>query len=227
MQSKLSLTSKTLDNLYQNFILDVEGKKIPIPYRINIPANEHPVRQGKSSPEVILTQLKKDAKDQGFNLRQATVAQTRRFMVKNRLGIDCSGFSYRMVDYLLNTLNLPSLAKSGFPHVGRTNVVLLTSSTHTITINQASMVRVGDLIKIGSQNKIPHCMIVVGVNTQEIIYAHSSSKTKVTGVHIGKIKILDPALGLEAQEWEEPLFYNPTLGDRASRLKILEKVILC
>lgn len=214
-----------MDNIYQNFILDVEGKKIPIPYRINIPADEHPVRQGKSSPEVILAQLKKDAKDQGFNLKQASEQQIRQFMMKNRLGIDCSGFSYRMIDNLLASLKLPSLQHSGFPHVGRTNVILLTSSTHTITINQARFVRAGDLIKIGSQESIPHCMIIIQVSPQEIIYAHSASRTKVTGVHIGKIKILDPALGLEQQEWEEPLFYNPASGDKVARLKILEKVV--
>lgn len=223
--SKTLNYSGVLNNGFACFVLDVYGKAVPTPYRINIPADEHPVRQGKSSPEVILAQLKKDAKDQEFNLKEASAVQIKGFMVKNRLGIDCSGFSYRMIDYLLKALNLPSLEKSGFPHVGRTNVALLTSSAHTTSIIQARLVRAGDLIKIGSQKKIPHCMIVLDKNDQEIIYAHSSSKTKVTGVHMDKIKLVNPDLDLEHQQWEEALLYNPSSGDKVARLKILEKVV--
>jgi len=119
--------SQILYQAYEQFLLPVFNKKVPMPYRINIPPDEHPAKQGKSAPEVILKQLQEDARNQNFDLQKASMEETREFMRKNQLGIDCSGFAYRILDFLVQKIKGKSLEDFGFPHVGITNVNILTS----------------------------------------------------------------------------------------------------
>lgn len=182
--------SAILRKAYQQFILKIGDKKVPIPYRINIPPEEHPVRQGKSSPEDILNQLIWDAKDQNFDLTKSSVEEVREFMIKNKLGIDCSGFAYRMLDFLVHQTKGKHLTNFGFDNVGRTNVNALTSDQFSDPVLNFSQVKPGDIIKANSEKKIPHCMIVLEKTPQKIIYAHSTGKDKQNGVVIGETKNL-------------------------------------
>ncbi len=179
--------SKILNKAYQQFILDVEGKKVAIPYRINIPPVEHPARQGKSSPEVILNQLKEDAENEGFDLKTATVEEIRQFMEDHKLGIDCSGFAYRMIEILCEELGMGNLQENGFDHVGRTNVNALTSPEHAIRIDGFKSAHPGDLIKLVGNDPTPHILLVIEVRDQGILYAHSSDGTEIKGVHMERI----------------------------------------
>ncbi len=207
--------SQILKKAYKLFILDVEGKKVAVPYRINIPPAGHPARQGKSSPEVILKQLYTDAEKEGFNLKTATVLEIREFMESHKLGIDCSGFAYRMLDFLVGELGMGDLQKVGFPHVGKTNVGILTSEKFSNRVTGLNQAQPGDLIKFNSDKDIPHCVLILEKNGDEIIYAHSSDGKKLNGVHIGRI--------FEGKFEGELLNYkfNESHGDGIWRLKIL------
>ena len=116
--------SQILWEEYSKFILSVYGKKVAIPYRINIPPDPHPKRQGKSSPQDILKQLKEDALTQSFDLKSASIEQIQQFMIQNKLGLDCSGFVYRMLDYLVLKVKGQELKDLIGSHVGNTNVIL-------------------------------------------------------------------------------------------------------
>lgn len=210
--------SAILKQAYQQFILNIKGKQVPIPYRINIPAEEHPARQGKSDPETILKQLYEDAGEQGFNLKSASIEEIQEFMRKNKLGLDCSGFVYRMLDLLVQQVKGKPLTELGFDHVGRTNVATLTGDEHSITI-EPSDIQPGDLIRIDSEaaDGLNHCLLVMENKNGMITYAHSSRKTKVNGVHQDQIK--NGAFPKDLDVFS----YNPNnKKDGIRRLKVLK-----
>lgn len=196
-------TTKILQEAYQKFLLPIGGKLIPTPYRINIPANEHPARQGKSDPEVIRKQVEIDAKAQGFDLEKATVEEIRDFMKKNNLGIDCSGFAYRLLDHLSQKLHSKSLIDFNLPNVGRTNAAILTSDKFSKPIQKAREVKPGDLINMTSTIWPDHCLAVLSNDKGIITYAHSVGESNPDGVHTAKIKVTNPNGNIENQNWEE------------------------
>lgn len=192
---------------YKRFVLNVYGKQIHMPYRINIPPDPHPKRQGKSSPQDILKQLKQDALQQGFDLKPASIEETRQFMINNKLGIDCSGFAYRMLDYLLLKLQGKRLKSFLGSHVGNTDVRKLTSAA---LANRVEIeIKPGDLIKIDSALPIPHCMVILNIQDGQVTYAHSSKSAQ-------GVNLVTKSLEEISQNW------NTQAGDGIYRLKILE-----
>lgn len=217
--------SKILWRAYETFLLPLGGKKVPTPYRINIPPLEHPARQGKSSPQTLVKQTKEDAKREGFDLKKATAFEIRTFMKRNNLGIDCSGFAYRLLNHLVSEVKGKNLEDFGLPHVGRTNVEKLTSEDFAVPIDELIEIKPGDLIRVGSSKKISHCLLVIEVKPDKVIYAHSNEDTTLYGVHQGQIKITNPYISIEKQDWEEDYLikdFRPDLGDGMKRLKALQ-----
>lgn len=216
--------SQLLKEAYTHFVLDIGGKHVPIPYRINIPPVEHSAKQGKSSPEVLLNQLRTEATEQKFDLKSASVEEIREFMRQNQLGLDCSGFVYRMLDYLIEEVKEKTLTGFGFPHVGRTNVATLTSDEFSIPIQTVNDIRPGDIIRVNSTQPILHALIVLETINNTIIYAHSSETQLKNGVHKALITIMNPDLPIHEQRWEEDYLlneFNASLGDGVKRLKVL------
>ncbi len=214
--------AQILYQAYDQFLLSLGGKKVPTPYRRNEIGSFQklaPEFQGKSSPEVLINSTQKMAKIKNFDLNKASVEEIRRFMRKNKIGIDCSGFAYRMLNFLVQKVKGKSLEAFGLPHVGRTNVAKLTSNEFTKPVKNIRDTQVGDIIKIDA-----HCMIIVEKTSQEIIYAHSSGESNPVGVHLGQIKIIDPQKSLQDQVWLEKfksMQYNEKNGDSIKRLKFL------
>lgn len=211
--------SRILFEAYEKFILSLGGKRVPTPYRRNEIGSYQKLGaefQGKSSPETLIKTTKKLAKEQDFILDRATVEEIREFMRQNKLGIDCSGFSHRMLSFLTESIGLGSLeTASGLPHVGRTNVSRLTSDEFTVPVPEFDKTRPGDLIKFDSNTDIPHCVIILENAIGKITYAHSCENTNPTGVHTGTID--NGNLPAELAKFS----YNTTLGDGIRRLKIL------
>lgn len=211
--------SKILLEAYETFILPLGGKKVPTPYRMNDIGSFQKLRpefQGKSSPEILTKTTKKLAKEQGFDLNKASVEEIREFMRKNKLGIDCSGFVYRLLNYLVQTIYGKPLTSFGFEHVGRTNVAKLTSDEMSIKVDFKDA-KPGDLIKIDTEAEdgLLHTLVILEVNSNEIIYAHSCRKTRISGVHKDNIK---------NGQFPEDLTvfkYNEQAGDGVRRLKVL------
>lgn len=206
---------------YDKFMLPLGGKRVPTPYRRNEIGSYQklgPEFQGKSSPETLTKTTKRLAKEQGFNLDKATVEEIREFMRQNKLGIDCSGFVYRMLNYLVEKLSLGNLEKAtGLPHVGRTNVAKLTSDEFTVPITDFSLTQPGDMVKLDSGKEIHHCAVILDNQNNTITYAHSSEGTNPSGVHQGIIenKKLPPDLKIAS--------FHPRYGDGIRRLKILDQ----
>ena len=79
-------------------------------------------------------------------------------------------------------------------------------------------------LKLNSHKKPPHCLVVLRVENDRIVYAHSAEKSNTVGVHNGEIRIIKPGESLDKQLWLEKfnsLSFNPEVGDGVRRLKIL------
>lgn len=208
--------SDILYSTYKQFLLPLGGKRVPVPYRRNETGQYQKLGaafQGKSSPRVLIKTTTSLAKKQNFDLNKASVEDIRDFMRKNRLGIDCSGFAYRLLNTFSEKVHGRSLTAFGLPHVGRTNTTKLTSSKIAIKIENLDMAVAGDLIKLNSTGDIPHVLVVLENRSGKIIYAHSSGTTNPDGVHLG---------GVHKGKLPEELnifSYNPYLGDGVYRLK--------
>lgn len=208
--------SKILWEAYEKFLLPLGGKLVPTPYRRNeygLYQKVGPEFQGKSSPEVLIRTTKKLAKQQKFNLNKASVEQIKDFMRKNQLGIDCSGFAYRMLNSLAQEVKGQPLTVLGFEHVGRTGVVKLTSPEVSTKVNSFKEAKSGDLIRIDSAalDGILHCLVVLDNQKGTLTYAHSSK----VGVHTDQIKNGKFPKDLKA------FSYKKQAGDGIRRLKCL------
>lgn len=219
MPNKQSSTSRILWEAYDQFLLPLGGKKVPTPYRRNEYGSYQKVApefQGKSSAKTILKTVERLAKEQKFNLNAASIEEIRQFMIENKVGIDCSGFVYRMLDYLVQKLGMGNLSKAaGVEHVGRTNVAKLSSDKFSIPITSFALAQAGDIIRLNSGDDILHGVLVLDNKNDIITYAHSSSSTNPRGVHKGQI------INKQLPDDLKVFLYNPSDGDGIRRLKIL------
>lgn len=175
--------SKILQEAYNQFLLPLGGKKIPTPYRINEYGKYQkigPEFQGKSSPQVLTKTASKLAKEQKFNLNRAKIEDIRNFLIKNELGIDCSGFAYRMIDALVKKVKGKPLTAFGLPHVGRTYLSTLVGKEFAKPVKNLSEAKPGDIIILDGttriKNRLFHGLIVLEHKNKVITYAHSSKR---------------------------------------------------
>jgi hypothetical protein len=217
--------TRELNRIYKKFAeLRLGGQKIATPYRINDDPRNGAAFQGKSSPEVITQTAVKLADREQVDLTEISEEQIRKFLEDHKLGIDCSGFAYRMLDFASKKILKKDLRDAaGLDHVGNTNVELLTSSDFTEDVNNLADIKPGDLIKVRSAEKPPHVMVVLEIKDKKIIYAHSSKNSTPSGVHISEIIITNPGKPINGQKWQEEYLlsnWNSGLGDGVHRLKI-------
>lgn len=177
--------SKFLKEAYEKYILSLGGKKVPTPYRINLPFQPDRRKYGKPDPQTLLVNTTEAAKNQNFDLKKASVEGIRNFMRQNMLGVDCSGFPFHLLDYLLKNIGKGGMQDAGFPEASKTNVEILTSEKFTVKIPSFKEAQPGDLVRLDSNSPdgLQHCLIILEIEDGSILYAHSSSKTQVRGVH--------------------------------------------
>lgn len=218
------MTSPALQECYYRYThLSLGGKEIACPYWVNI------IRLGiwgpgggKGTPEEITNITKEEASKAGIDLNSLSERDILTFMRTKRIGVDCSGFVFWMLDALDYEKGGNGIADDIPGSQGkftgpRANVRMLTDSGVCVDIEKIKEAKVGDIIRLmGSK----HIAIVLSLDDKEIIYAHSSGKTEVTGVHLGRIEIIDSQSGLERQVWEENIPFLPGKGDGIKRLKI-------
>ncbi len=186
----MSDTAAILRQAYDQFMLPLGGKRIPTPYRRNEFGSYQklgPEFQGKSSPEVLTKTTEKLAEAENFDLDKTSVEEIRRFMVNHKLGIDCSGFVYRLLDHLTKKIGLGNLQEAaGMEHIGRTGAAKLTSDRFVVPVPGPALTRPGDILKFNVLSDIPHVAVILAHENGVITYAHSSS-TQANGVHMGQI----------------------------------------
>lgn len=203
---------KSLDEFLSSyFSLEiVAGKKVRIPYwrnrlklkglrRIQGPFG------GKGTPTEIKKATLEKARKASLDLKNLSSAEISRFMKQKKIGLDCSGFAFQVLNFLFPGFwkGLKKAPGKSSNPVRRFNAWALTSKENTSAVRKVKNLRVGDLVAMSWKGKVDHVLVVVDVSEKEIVYAHSSEKTKITGPHLGKIKIIDGDKGIDKQIWLE------------------------
>ena len=204
---------------------------------------------GKGRPDQIHRALLSEAGRHNLNLAIATPQEIHAFMIKQGIGVDCSGFVYNVLDAYLRANKLPPLNQLilrrndvlgrlerlllGWRWVRRCSAATLTNDFNTAKVLRADAIRPGDVIRLTHADwPGNHIAIVVATSKSQITYAHSSGTTQHQGPHTAFIKITHPELGLENQSWEEltqsghnygTYSFQPVRGDSVRRLMILAK----
>lgn len=122
------------------------------------------------------------------------------------VGIDCSGFVYRVLDEASQMSGAPSLART----LGTTceYTALDTLTPMNLPITRADRVEAGDTMRF---NKGRHSGVIIETvvdstgRLREIWYAHSSF---TRGPHIGWIEVGDPGAPIQskAQKWHDEMW---------------------
>lgn len=233
-------TSKALQDIFYSYThLPIGGKEIVCPYWINnFKKLKYGPGGGKGLPEEIVKQVEDRARADKINLETLSEKEIIGFMKKNRVGIDCSGFVF----WLLNALdlekggngiadNIPN-SKGRFIKI-RASSKMLTDERVSFFIKEINNIQPGDMIRLKGGH---HLAIVVDIekdkdtNIKKIVYAHSSSAfyTVISGVHKESIIIKDVEKSLQEQDWHEQtpdksnyaLQLHPQDGDGVKRLRI-------
>jgi len=230
-------TSPALQKLFAKYThLPLGRKEIRCPYWMNnLKRGIFGPGGGKGRPEEIVKITEREAEKAKLDLEKMTNEEIISFMAKSRIGIDCSGFVFWMMDVLDKekggngiTDDIPGCQGK---FLCRANVKMLTDQEVALPIEKVKDIKVGDIIRLHGGK---HVTIVIRVirrlgKIREIEYAHSSRLTETSGVHSGRIIINDPDFSLEKQTWQEKTdngenyghkYYLTNLGDGVRRLKI-------
>lgn len=143
---------------------------------------------------------------------------------RNRIGIDCSGYAYRILEYLEKQNQIKDLSNIFPKGINKTNANTLTSLDNTVEIKSVLDIKPLDLIRM---HEGKHLLVVIQNDAKKIEYTHSSSITEKKGVHRGTINIIIPTKGLEHQQWNEKTengnnykekYFNPINNDSVRRI---------
>lgn len=206
---------------YENLKL-INGQKRNCPYWMNkLKDGEVFIRgqfNGKGSWQYIQSALNSALKKEHLDDKILPQEKLQKLARRHRIGIDCSGFVYRVFEHLGLSNIFPE-------NINHTNANIITTSQISLKVDKIKDIRPLDLIRmLGGK----HIAVVINKTDQEIEYAHSSDKTVIQGVHRGTVQIRYPEKGLESQLWAEKTkkgenfgkkYFNPQRGDSVRRLK--------
>ncbi len=232
-----SLPSRVIRLLDHYLCLKLGHQCVPCPYwaddlihhRFPTPGG------GKGTPEEIETLTHNLAKKSHLDLSNLSVSDIRRFMRRQHLGVDCSGFAYHLLNAFDQAQSRQGLAGKLTLTPGgnplnqdryRIDADYFTRSENSYPINSITASKPGDLIRM---IRGKHLLVILEVKPDQITYAHSSNLTKTTGVHLATIKLINPEKDLSSQKWHEltrkgenfgQKYFKPSQGDAVFRLKI-------
>jgi hypothetical protein len=209
---------------------------IGIPYWRNILKDGKIVKEGfaggKGTASEIAAETIRLAKEQKIDLTKLTDKEIYNFQKKNKIGIDCSGLVYNLLDQYDKILGgegilnktIGTESKRG---ARRLSADMLTSSINSKLINNYNDIKTGDMIRMDGGS---HVIFIIEKLKDIILYIHSSEKTKQRGVHFGTIEIIDYSRDLSFQKWSDTTLsgieynklFNPQKGDGIFRLKCFD-----
>ncbi len=231
-----NIKEKILGFVHKYTKMDISGMVICCPYWMNRLKEGKVILRGftngKGSAEEIrdelIERLNGLSPEDRFEL---TPENLRKFAKREKIGIDCSGFVYRVLDQLVQKkyqgCNLSNLKQVFTGGIDGTNARILSSKDFCIPVIKVKDFRLGDMIRLWYGK---HIAVIIDVNDKEIVYAHTSSlSTKIQGAHTSLVRIIDADKPLEYQDWEEQTRegdnfgkkrFNSQKGDGVFRLKI-------
>lgn len=233
------ISMKDFQELIQPFLdlylrMDIGNTVISCPYWMNKMREGKVVLRGfangKGSAQEIKDELVKKVRQS--NITPSDPVALIKLARRERIGIDCSGLSYRILNEIIRAgiiqknWEVNSLDKIFAGGINRTNVVRLTSKEYSEKIIKISGVRPGDLVRMMGGK---HALLILGRSERQIKYIQSSKSTADWGVHEGIINVNDWTKPLESQDWQEKTkkgdnfgrrYFHPDKGDGIYRLKV-------
>ncbi|RLC35136.1 hypothetical protein DRH14_01515 [Candidatus Shapirobacteria bacterium] len=206
-----------------------------IPYAINKLKNGHIVEEvpygAKGNWLQIKNITKKITKKEKIDLSKPSSQQLYNFRKKHKIGIDCSGLAYHLLDktyqLLFNqSIKFKLVGTNNKKGVRRLSANMLTNPINSMPILKYENIQTADLIRF---NQAKHVIFIVEKKDNIITYVHNSRYTQKRGVHYGQIKITNPQKSLNFQQWSDThlngqpysQFFFPNSGDGIFRLKCL------
>jgi len=244
----------------ERYRLRIGPLQVWTPYWIN--ADEAPFwlnapYRGKATPG----QLERTVQGLVADDEPANAEQVRAIMRKHGLGVDCSGFTYYVLDHWLQRTLRRRVAECLYVsrdeilarnarrelmkrrwgnrpvpelmvlaeacHIWQTNPVYWTNVRRLLDrrvvepVSVVSQIRPGDMIGMTNKRGEDHIALVLKLEDGRIVYGDSASDA-AGGVSIRFVKLNDPELGLEHQEWSQRHLFHPGVGgtvDGVWRLK--------
>lgn len=207
-------TSKALQDLFYSYThLLIGGKEVVCPYWMNnLEKGIYGPIGGKGTPKQIEEITASEAEKEKVDLFKMNAEEVVLFMRMKKIGVDCSGFVFWMLDALDrekggNGIGDDIPDSRGKVVEYRANTMMLTESKVSFPVATVSEVKPGDIIRM---RRGKHIAIILSIFYEKdkmikLEYAHSSGNihTKVSGVHKAEIFVINQDLKLEQQEWSE------------------------
>lgn len=250
--SENSLSQSALQVIQNYLILPFPGHNISCPYfnnrRVKIRGGLR-VLIGKGTPQDIVDEAILLSLKEKTNLNKLNDEELKKFLVEHKLGVDCSGFAYHVLDAEMKAKGLGSLQKvlrrPWFKNPIRKLLVKLRpiENTGVGTFNhevnsfeiELKNIQAGDMIIImgaGQKQDYNHVLLVTSitpaqVGVQSFIYTHSfqypTDGQYNHGVRQESIALTDFNKNILEQNWSEPQMqeYAKTAKEvKIKRLKI-------
>lgn len=207
---------------------------LPCPYWRNKDGIRGPL-DGKGRPEEIELESARIAQGRDMDFHTSTPEEIIAFLYRNKIGVDCSGLAYQILDSFnqsglgrsLDTYITPTPGGNPFNQKRfRTNADYLTNASNSRPVSSIAEIQAGDLIRLDGGR---HVTVILELQENTLTYIHSTREyTQMSGVHFGQIKITDTSKSLELQDWQEitnddqtlgKQYFHPSQGDGVFRLK--------
>lgn len=219
--------------------MNINGVVINCPYWMNKLADGKVILRGfangKGGAAEIREELIKKVKTLSQETKfESTPENLRKFTRRERIGIDCSGIAYRVLNELVHlhykNCTVSDLAEVFTGGINKTNANMLTNTAFCVGINKVKEFQLGDMIRMRGGK---HIAIIIRVDSNEITYVHSSSlAANIQGIHTSNIQIIKAEGILEDQVWMQVSrhgenfgrkYFDPASGDGVFRLKIFNQ----
>ncbi|MBI5452661.1 hypothetical protein HY945_04310 [Candidatus Gottesmanbacteria bacterium] len=216
--------------------MNIDGIVISCPYWMNRLKEGKVVLRGFANGkgeaseirEEIIRRLQKLPPELRFPL---TPSNLQKFARRERIGIDCSGFAYRILNQLVylkyKNIHINTLEEIFSGGINKTNVRTLTGLDYCVKVDEILDFQLGDMVRLWGGK---HVAVILDATGSKVVYVHSSHlSTQTQGVHLAEIKIVDSSKSLAQQEWLEKTrtgenfgmkYFHPDKGDGVYRLKI-------
>lgn len=220
---KLPKVAEERIKLYKNLPLD--GKKIRCPYYLNPKHIRMGLRVlvGKGTPKEIIKESLIYEKLRGIDFDDMSPDEIREFLVKRRIGIECSGFVTHILNSWLRSQNKKKLWKYlNFPKRSLYRVIarklrpienisakLLTEDLNSNQVKDFNNIKPGDLIRNKGLKKGYHVVLITRVmiekgRVKKFSFSQSNRWYEdAHGVRSGSVIITDSKGKLSEQKWVE------------------------
>jgi len=141
---------------------------------------------GKGTAREIALKTIEMANGQNLKLTTLSDQQIYNFQKKNKIGIDCSGLAYNLLQFLDPSIDQIFIGTEGKKGVRRVSANLLTSIPNSTPVTDWETITTGDLIRV---NRGKHVLFVVERDGNTITFVDSSQKNTPKGVAYGKIDL--------------------------------------